>query len=73
MIWSSKAIDYGQGFKITHCKTNLTYTEEEANLLPNDVKKNLVLRPNKIGTNVLTIKECKVIMNGKAKSELQNL
>lgn len=65
MIWSSKAIDYGQGFKITHCKTNLTYTEEEANLLPNDVKKNLVLRPNKIGTNVLTSEECEEIMNEK--------
>lgn len=55
MIWNPCAVDYSQGITITDPETGLTYTEEQARNLPEDIRKRLINKPNKIGCFVKDI------------------
>lgn len=62
MIYSKVAIDYSKGMVIFDPITNNTYTDKQAKELGPDIKQRLILKPNKIGCKVHTIKELEELM-----------
>jgi len=49
MIWNKDAVDYSKGVRIVDCLTGFEYSEAEARRQSVEVKKRLILTPNKVG------------------------
>lgn len=62
MIYNEFAIDYSEGVVIFDPVTSITYDEESARQLTVEIKKRLILKPNKIGCYIMTNEEAQLCL-----------